>query len=585
MASRRLSPGRLACFILAGAALLSCAHSERRFPLRDPIWQDSDLRPVRAKCRPDPSPEDPSHVSCAPEVAFAPLMWDGTDNLFFRPLTESLGLVQSGEAVNVNAMDEVPDSSWFYNRIGVHRITTEEFALGDCEGRQLIDPEAYADGSWVIDKGKMGGATDGFRVVIPGKGKFLFKAEDNADSEHSSAAQTVGAAVYHAAGYYTTCEQVVYLKPSLLHLNPGLRSKHNFGDEKDFDAEALAKVLAHCPQRDGRVRMQASEWLPGHSIGPHFYEGTRSDDPNDVIAHEDRREIRGLRVLNAWIDRFDARAANTLDVWFSEAGQPPDGSPGHVVHNQMDTSEALGSEWNWEEISRRLGYSYVLDWGDLSADFFTLGIPLRIWDVNERMRGKEMFAYFNVRDFVADEWKNEYPNKAFSRMTERDGAWMARILARFTPDQVHALAGLARYSDPANTVYLEQMLAGRLAKVLDRYLTRLSPVTELHLEGKDRLCGVDLAELRGVRAPDAFQYHARRVGGPWLQGVERRVGAQVCVTVPHLAPDGGPADDAVERYVRVRIQDGVAPGPLVAHLYDLGPARGYKLVGLERPDH
>jgi hypothetical protein len=44
------------------------------------------------------------------------------------------------------------------------------------------------------------------------------------------------------------------------------------------------------------------------------------------------------------------------------------------------------------------------------------------------------------------------------------------------------------------------------------------------------------------------------------------------------------ADDAPARYVRVHLDDGVASGPLVVHLYDLGPKRGYRLAGLERPE-
>jgi hypothetical protein len=34
----------------------------------------------------------------------------------------------------------------------------------------------------------------------------------------------------------------------------------------------------------------------------------------------------------------------------------------------------------------------------------------------------------------------------------------------------------------------------------------------------------------------------------------------------------------------VIIRDGVAAGPLVVHLYDLGATRGYRLAGLERPE-
>src|SRR5258708_3185798 len=175
--------------------------------------------------------------------------------------------------------------------------------------------------------------------------------------------------------------------------------------------------------------MQASAWLPGRLIGPFRYTGTRVDDPNDVIDHQDRRELRGGRLLAAWLDHFDAREQNSMDVWLADRKEQPDSSPGQVRHYYLDTSDCLGSEWAWDAISRRLGYSYLLDWKDISLAFITLGIPTRTWDRVERTPGREHFGYFNVADFVPDEWKNEYPNAAFSRMTERDGAWMARILA------------------------------------------------------------------------------------------------------------------------------------------------------------
>jgi hypothetical protein len=42
-------------------------------------------------------------------------------------------------------------------------------------------------------------------------------------------------------------------------------------------------------------------------------------------------------------------------------------------------------------------------------------------------------------------------------------------------------------------------------------------------------------------------------------------------------------DDAAERYERLYLTSSAARGPLVVHLYDLG-ARGFRLVGLERPE-
>jgi hypothetical protein len=195
--------------------------------------------------------------------------------------------------------------------------------------------------------------------------------------------------------------------------------------------------------------------------------------------------------------------------------------------------------------------------------------------------GHEIFGYFDVANFEPDRWKNEYPNPAFSRMTERDGAWMARILAGFTPGRVEALAKMADFTDPRSTAYLASVLEGRLERILERYLTRLSPIAQVHVEGTNRLCGVDLAEKRHVREAGRFRYAARWSAGAGLL-VSVRDGGAVCVTLPHVAPDGGPPDDAAERYVGVAIVDGVARGSLVAHLYDLGPGRGFRLAGVER---
>jgi hypothetical protein len=574
---------RTLVWLSAGAlAISACASAERRFPLRAPMWQDTDLRPVQARCHDEPTEKDPHHVSCAPEPYDGTLYWDGAEQMVLRPLSELVGIVKGGESVNVNSLDEVPDSSWFTNRLGIRPVSLDELRLNACPTSQLLDPAA-PDGAWVISEGKTSGSTPGFIVRVPGKGKYLVKVEAHGP-ERQVAATIIGEAVYYATGFYASCEQALWVRPSVFRVAPGLRARHgNFGDLYDFDQKAVDELFAQSTMHDGLLRVSVSAWVPGHVLQQFRYEGTRDDDPNDVIPHENRRELRGARLLAAWIGNVDCREGNSLDTWVADKAGAPDSSPGHVLHYQLGTSAALGNVWSQDQLSRRFGYSYILDWSDISLDFVTLGAKTRIYETVTKAAGHDIFGYWNVADFDPDRWKNEYPNPAFDRMTERDAAWMARILARFTPEMVRTLAEMTKLSSASNTDYLESVLQGRLHKILERYLTKLSPLADVHLEPSDRLCATDLAEWRGLRAPARFAYTAGLVGGRWLP-VERESGARLCVALPHVAADGGLPADAPQRYVRVRIEDGIASGPLVAHLYDLGPTRGYFLAGLERPD-
>jgi hypothetical protein len=569
--------------------LAGCGGEAPRFALRAPVWRDLDLTPISLPCRPAPTPKDPRHVSCAPEEYVSPLAWDAADNTVFRPLSHFFKADPGGEAPNVNALDEAPDSAWFTNRLSRRQMTADELRLGACQPDQILDGESAEPGSWVIDHGKDNGASPGFRIKVKGKGKYLLKADSKEQPERPSAASVIGSAVYHAAGFYTSCEQVVYFKKSALKLTPGLSVTNNLGVTRPFDEKALEKVFAETTKRGEYIRMQASAWLPGKPLGPFRYEKRRDDDPNDRIDHDDRRDLRGGRLVAAWLDHFDAREQNTMDSWITvDKKADPDASPGFVRHYYLDTSDCLGSEWDWDEVSKRLGHSYLFDFDDVGADFITFGVPERPWDRAKRSPGNEIFGYFAIEDFDGSTWKNEYPNPTFSRMTEHDGAWMARILARFTPEMVTTLADMGRFTSKDATEHLRLVLEGRLEQILSRYLTKLSPIGELRVDGKDKLCGVDLARLRKVRDPSTFRYGAtlgRAPADPAARPVAVTPGVDgaVCATLPHVAADGGVPDSHASRYVVVTMTNGVAEGPLEAHLYDLGPQKGYRLVGVVRP--
>jgi hypothetical protein len=545
---------------LFALALASCGDT-RRFPLKDPMWRDDDERPFEH----------------APAEYVSPFAWDGANQIVFRPIARFFAVDPAGDAVDVNAFDEVPDSSWFTNRIGRASMTPAELVRGPC-GDQVLDPNA-ADGTWLIDQGKSNGANPGFRVNVPGVGKFVLKVDPAGEPDRATGATAIAARLYHAVGFFSPCDSVVYFRPSILTLKPGLKVTDNSGKSKPFDAAALKKVLDGASRRGDLVRMVASRWLPGKVIGPYQYSGTRDDDPNDVVPHEDRRELRGARVLAAWLNHFDSREQNTMDVFLP--GDPKNKqSPGYVVHYILDLGDCFGSVWEWDEISRRLGFAYYLDFPYLAEDFVTFGLIQRPWERARREGG--IFNYFSERDFDPDLWRGGYPNPAFVRMTEHDAAWMSRILARFSDDLVDAAVDVGQY-DEKSTAYLKRVLIARRDIVLRRYLNRLSPLADVRVDGA-KLCATDLARKIHVAAGTA-PYHAR-VHAPENARHDLAVtavdDANVCVALEHIAADGGAPDDDASRYVVVDTWSNGAP--LRTHLFDLGPRRGFRLVGIERPE-
>jgi hypothetical protein len=564
---------------------VACAPHIRRFPLAEPMWRDADLDPVRVPCRKDP--DKPEHEICAPELYVSSFAWDGADNLIFRPVSQFFAVRPGKEAVNVNAYDEVPDSAWFTNRIGRHPMTPDEVARGDCD-EHILRPDQDADGSWLIDQGKPNGANPGFRVKVEGAGKFMLKGDDADQPEKASAATAIATRLYYAAGWWAPCDSVVYIHPELLSLKPGLKVTGNDNVTRDFDEPALQAILAKTAKRGDRTRMGASKWLPGRVLGPFTYAGVREDDPHDVIPHEERRDLRGARVMAAWLDHFDSREQNSMDTWLALDPKQPDSSPGHVRHWYLDLGDCFGSLWNWDGISRRLGHAYYLDIPYLVEDFFTLGLVLRPWDVAERSREGDIFGYWTSNNFEPDDWRGGYPNPAFNRMTERDAAWATRIIARFSDEAILAAVRVGDFTSPAHQAYVVHHILVRRKKILERYFSKLSPIADLEVRAGSTLCGTDLSRSTHTFEDASFRYDAAVYAGTDLSAmttppVKTSTAGEVCIALPHFANDAAVRDDDPARYAIVDLTNGKAPGPLRAHLYDLGERRGYRLVGIERP--
>jgi hypothetical protein len=565
-----------------GASLVACASELQRYPLKDPVWYDDDQRPVSVDCVPDP--EEPGKSLCRPEDYISPFAWDVADKTVFRPIVKFFAMDFGGEAANVNALDEVPNSSWFQNRIGVRPMTPEDVRVGSC-GDKPIDPTTATPGAWLIDLGKPNGANPGFRVNIEGVGKFMLKVDAAGEGEKATGATAIASRIYHAAGWWSVCDSVVYVPRNVFKLKEGLKFANNSGEERPFTTDALNTMLDGAEKRGDLVRMVASKWLPGRTIGPFRYEDTRDDDPNDVIPHEDRRDLRGARLIAAWLGHFDSREQNTMTVWLSANEKEKDSSPGHTRHYYLDFGDCFGSHWEWESLNRRINHSFYFDPGHVGADLFTLGIIERPWDVQKSKPGLEWFDYYRA-DFEPEAWKGGYPNPAFARMTERDGAWAARIISRFSDEHLRAAVTVGRYSDPVKSDYLVKTIAARRDAIRKRYFSKLSPISDVRVNGR-QICATDLARQSDTWTREAFRYAAvQKHGADLAQNTRRsvtlRAYGELCVEVGDVG--GGGSDDNPSRYTVVEVRNGVAPGPLRLHLYDLGAERGLKLVGIERPE-
>jgi hypothetical protein len=199
-------------------------------------------------------------------------------------------------------------------------------------------------------------------------------------------------------------------------------------------------------------------------------------------------------------------------------------------------------------------------------------------DGNRReVRGARLLEAW-LRDFDSDKPR---VSAVPSPVTERDGAWAARALARVTQDAIRAFVEESGITDRCRASSVAYVLEARRERILARYLTTLSPIADLRLEGT-HLCGVDLAWREWVGEESDYRYSAgihMPSGAELPLTVAQEANARVCVTLPHVA-----ADDSASRHFVVRITNGIARGPLVADVDDLGPSNGFRLVGLRRPE-
>jgi len=522
----------------------------------------------------DPLRQDPDTLGVA-EVADFELRKeaDFLINSFLRPGGDA------GPSLNMNTLGEVPDSSWFTNRIGLGKMSVADIVRGP---DTVSGP---APGSWVVVGRPAGGITPKFTIRDSRGDRYIFKLDPVHLPELPSSVEVISTKIFHALGYNVPEDYVLYIDRSEIQVDPEANWTDASGvrraiTEKDVDhwLGKLARVGA-----DGKVRVLASRYIKGRPVGEYKYHETRPDDPNDIYPHEKRRELRALRVFAAWLHHDDSRSINTFDTFTEENGRR------FIKHYLLDFGSNMGSgSTNVQE--PRAGYEYYADGSALLKGIFTFGLWTRPW-MHAKYPSYPAVGNYEGDFFQPWNWKPEYPNPSFDRMDEADAFWGANLLTYFSDEAIRAIVAAGQISDPEAADYLTKILIQRRDKCIRYWIKQTNPLDRFEVNADGRQVTFDNAALRVGAADGTATYRVQWSALDNLKNEERSTGDEAASAEPRLAiPQHawGPVDDAGYRYAVARISTVHADNPqwqepVVLTIREKNGA--YDVVGLQRPRH
>ena len=494
------------------------------------------------------------------------LFYDLMLNQFATP-----GLPPGPRAQNVNTIDEVPDSSWFTNRILSRPVRIAEAARGPVTGN------GPAPGSWVVVAAKTEGDAPGF-TVRDSAGVTWFLAFDRpSNPEGATGAAVVASKIFWTLGYYQAEYFIAELRREQLSVDPEATFRPPSGRERKMTLKDIEPVLSRVAHRpDGVYRVLASRLMPGKPLGGFRYYGTRPDDPNDVIPHEHRRELRALKVFGAWTNLVDMKALNTMDTLITENGRA------RVRHYLLDVGSTFGMGANgpreWTE-----GYEHLFEQDKLLKRMASVGFYTQPW---QKAHYKEYpsVGRFEGDQFDPDAWKTRVPVSALLRVRDDDMFWAARRVMAFSDEMIREIVKTGQYSDTAAAGYLADVLIKRRNKIGQVYLTRLNPLVDFSLDSSGLLSfSNEPVKFGFAKAPASYAVAWSSFDNK--SGTTRLIGETKGPDTRMSAPAGLPSGPDSFILAEVRALDPSHESwtrPVKVYFRRLGA--GWKLVGLERAE-
>lgn len=437
------------------------------------------------------------------------LYWDRIDNTIFHQLEKpldlnrtvllierGLGISNKRQADNVNKLDEVPESSWYTRRHYYTEMNPDELATGP----NTAAPDT--SGQWAIFSAKLEGANSGFFIEDENGKRYLIKFDGYDYPELTTAAEVIAAKIFYAAGYTVPESIITYFDPDKVTIGKGVIVEEN-GKKRPMTMDDYQAIVKNRPQNgDGKIRALASKFVDGIPLGPWNFEGTIKDDPNDRVAHEHRRELRGMRVISSWLNDTDRRDANTMAVYNED---------GYIDHYVQDFGNTLGA--NGTSIHQPIhGQAYLIDPRHMVASALSLGGYRTSWETVEADVPYPSVGYFRADVFKPGRWVPTHPLPPFESMTLRDAFWGAKQVMSLSNKDIRAIVETGQYSNSKAEEYIVQTLIKRRDKIGHYWFAKISPLDRFRTEIKDnslQLSFDDLAVSGGLTDASEHQYQVQ----------------------------------------------------------------------------
>ncbi len=393
------------------------------------------------------------------------------------------------DSLGVNTLGEVPNSSWFTNR-DISSLSVEALKKG---GRVHGAPQP----PYTVVAAKTEGVSLGFRIRDARGLLYFVKADPPSHLEMATAADVMGALFLYAAGYNVPENYILVGRREEFRLSKDAKIKRAYGKDHRLSETELRQIFDRIPREaDGSVRLMASLSLPPKIAGPFRYAGVRSDDPNDLLPHQQRRDLRGLEVLFAWVNHTDAKGENSMDTVEGT------GENARFVHHLLDFGDSFGSDSDIAKDPRH-GHEYIvlpITW----SRTYSLGLSAPDWETVHYPKEMKAVGNFSAAAFDPLVWKANYPNPAFVQMTPLDGYWAAKHVMVFRDEQIHAIVEEGRFQDPKVVDYITRVLESRRDAIGRAWFRQVLPLEGFRIVD-DHLTFDDLAVQYGFSSPSRYQ--------------------------------------------------------------------------------